>query len=53
MPPKTLSEKSNVILKIYKYFEAMTLIVRIQRQGDQLSLMMALKLNESGYFKLY
>ena len=53
MPPKTLSEKLNVILKIYKYFEALTLIVRIQRQEDQLSLMMTLKPNESGYFKLY
>ena len=50
MPPKTLLEKSDAIVKIYKYFEALTLIVRIQGQEDQLSLVMTLKLNESGYF---
>ena len=53
MPPKPLPEKSYVILKNHKYFEALTLIVRIQSQEDQQSLMMTLKLNESGYFKLY
>ena len=53
MPFKTLPEKLDVIVKIYKYFEALTLIVRIQCQEDQLSLMMTLKINESGYFKLY
>ena len=55
MPPKTLPEKMDVIVKIYKYFEALTLIVRIQCQEDQqlLSLMMTLKINESGYFKHY
>ena len=52
MPPKTLLEKSDAIVKIYKYFEALTLIVRIQGQEDQLSLMMTLKLNESGYFNV-
>ena len=53
MPPKPLPEKSYVILKNHKYVEALTLIVRIQSQEDQHSLMMTLKLNESGYFKLY
>ena len=55
MPPKPLPEKSYVILKNHKYmyFEALTLIVRIQSQEDQQSLMMTLKLNESGYFKRY
>ena len=53
MPPKTLPEKSDVIVTIYKYLEALTLIVRIQRQEDQLSLIMTLKLIVSGYFKLY
>ena len=52
MPHKTLPEKSFVIMKISKRFKALTLVVRIQRQGDQLSLV-TLKLNESGYFKLY
>ena len=52
MPHKTLPEKSFVIVKIYKYFKALTLVVRIQRQEDQLSLV-TLKLNESDYFKLY
>ena len=50
MPPKPLPEKSYVILKNHKYFEALTLIVRIHSQEDQQSLMMTLKLNESGYF---
>ena len=54
MPLKSLPEKPYVILKKkHKYFEALTLIVRIQSQEDQQSLMMTLKLNESGYFKLY
>ena len=57
MPPKPLPEKSYVILKNHVFFflfflEALTLIVRIQSQEDQQSLMMTLKLNESGYFKL-
>ena len=46
MPPKTLLEKSDMIVKIYKYFEVLTLIVRIQRQEDQLCMMMMLKLNK-------
>ena len=49
MSPKPLPEKSYVILKNHKYVEALT----IQGQEDQQSLMMTLKLNESGYFKLY
>ena len=40
-------------MKFYKYFDALTLIVRIQRQEDQLSLIMTLNLNESGYFKKF
>ena len=36
-------------MTMYMYFEALALIVRIQRQEIQLSLMMALKLNESDY----
>ena len=42
MPPKPLPEKSYMILKNHKYFEALTLIVRIQSQEDQQSLMMTL-----------
>ena len=34
MPPKPLSEKSDLIVKIYKHFDALTLIVRIQAESD-------------------
>ena len=50
MPPKTLTE---IGCDILKYFETLTLIVSIKRQENQLSLMMTLKLNESGYLKHY
>ena len=40
MPPKTLPEKSDVIVNTLKYFEALTLIVRIKRQENQLSLLL-------------
>ena len=53
MPPKPLPEKSYVILKNHKYFEALTSIVMIQSQEDQQSLMMTLKLNGSGYFRVH
>ena len=46
---KPLPKKSDLIVKIYNHFDALTLIVRIQGQ-DQLSLIMIPKLNESGYF---
>ena len=42
MPPKTLPEKSNVIVNTLKYVETLTLIVRIKRQDNQLSLKMTL-----------
>ena len=32
MPPKTLTEKSDVTVNTLKYFETLTLIVRIKRQ---------------------
>ena len=38
MPPKTLPEKSDVIVNTLKYFETLTLIVRVKRQENQLSL---------------
>ena len=43
MPPKTWPEKSDVIVNSLKYFEALTLIVRIKRQENQLSLFMTLE----------
>ena len=43
MPPKTLTEKSDVIVNIFKYFATLTLIVRIKRQEGQLSLIMTLE----------
>ena len=42
MPPKTLPEKSDVIVKTLKYFETLTLIVRIKRQENQLILIMTI-----------
>ena len=49
MPPKTLPEKSDVIVNTLKYFETLTLIVRIKRQDNQLSLIMTLEAYEGGY----
>ena len=43
MSPKTLPEKSDVIVNTLKYAEALTLIVRIKRQENQLSLIMTLE----------
>ena len=43
MPPKTLPEKSDVIVNTLKYFETLTLIVRIKRQENQLSLIMTIE----------
>ena len=43
MPPKTLPEKSDMIVNTLKYFETLTLIVRIKRQENQLSLLMTLE----------
>ena len=39
----TLPEKSDVIVKTLKYFETLTLIVRIKRQENQLILIMTLE----------
>ena len=50
MPPKTLPEKSDVIVNTLKYFETLTLIVNIlKRQEITVSDNDTEKLNESGY----
>ena len=49
MPPKALPEISNVIVNTLKYFETLTLIVKIKRQENQLSLIDTRSLNENGY----
>ena len=50
MPPKTLPEKSDVIVNTLKYFETLTLIVKIlKRQEITESDNDTEKLNESDY----
>ena len=50
MPPKTLPEKSDVIVNTLKYFETLTLIVRILKRHEITeSDNDTEKLNESGY----